>query len=92
MTNAVPLKTLEKWITAFRKNPSCFDTIKSFNDFKIANFKVKDDIYDDMSNEELKRLLIKKDIEIVRLKKNYQVIQDGTGKKVFITFSKKNTK
>ena len=40
----------------------------------------------------LKKLLMKKDIEIARLKKGYLVKEGGMGEKVFITFSKKNTK
>ena len=48
--------------------------------------------YDHLSPNELKALLMKKDIQIARLKKNYQVTKDGMGRKVFITFFKKNTK
>ena len=43
-------------------------------------------------NEELELELMKKDIEIARLKKGYIVKGGGTGRKVFVTFSKKNTK
>ena len=35
---------------------------------------------------------MKKDIEIVRLKKGYLVKDGGMGEKVFATFSKKNIK
>ena len=35
---------------------------------------------------------MKKDIEISRLKKGYIVKKGGTGRKVFVTFSKKNMK
>lgn len=89
---SIPLKTLEKWITAFNKNNTCFDEEPEHSDFKILNYPVDDTIYDDMSNEELKKLLMKKDIELARLKKNYQVITNGSGEKEFITFSKKNMK
>ena len=54
----VPLKTLEKWITAYNKNNHCFDP----------------------------------KVEIARLKKGYLVKGGGTEKKVFVSFSKKNTK
>ena len=37
-------------------------------------------------------MLMKKDIEIARLKKGYIVKEGGTEEKGFITFSKKNTK
>ena len=92
----IPLKTLEKWITAYNKDEHCFDEDVLYDDFHIIsdspinnNYDVN---YDELSNDELKTLLIKKDIEITRLKKNYQVVKDGMGQKVFITFFKKNTK
>lgn len=87
----VPLKTLEKWITSYHKNQYCFDSDDEGNDFKMIGFK-KDESYDDMSNDELKRQLMIKDIEIARLKKGYQVKEGGSGRKEFVTFSKKNTK
>ena len=88
----VPLKTLEKWITAFNKDNHCFDPkIEFINDFKLINIP-KDDCYDDLSIDELKNILMKKDIEITRLKKGYLVKEGGMGEKVFVTFSKKNTK
>lgn len=89
----VPLKTLEKWITAFNKNNHCFDSLDEPNDFKSLSPISPNDLYDDLSTDELKKLLLKKDIQIARLKKNYLVqIIDGTEKKVFISLSKKNTK
>lgn len=91
----IPLKTLEKWITAYNKNSHCFDEEIVYNDFHIiSDSTINDEIinYDNLSDIELKTLLMKKDIEIARLKKNYQVTNDGMGKKVFITFFKKNTK
>ena len=70
----------------------CFDPkIEVVNDFKILNKKSELN-YDNLSIDELKRLLMKKDIEISRLKKGYIVRGGGTEQKVFITFSKKNTK
>ena len=88
----IPIKTLEKWITAFNKDNHCFDPIiEVVNDFKpFNNIKVID--YNDLSNEDLKKELMKKDIEIARLKKGYIVKEGGMGRKVFVTFSKKNTK
>ena len=91
----VPLKTLEKWITAYNKNSHIFDEEIIYDDFHVIDTNPSDDStidYDDLSTSQLKELLMKKDIEIARLKKNYQVIKDGMGKKVFITFCKKNTK
>ena len=44
----VPLKTLEKWITAFNKDRHCFDPkIDLINDFKIIN-EPNDSNYDDV--------------------------------------------
>ena len=62
------------------------------SDFKLAKDISSDDDYNNLSNDDLKKLLMKKDIEIARLKKGYLVKGGGMGKKVFITFSKKNTK
>ena len=89
----IPLKTLEKWITAFNKDVHCFDSIDvPSTDFKFVKDISPDDDYTNLSNDDLKKLLMKKDIEIARLKKGYLVKGGGTEKKVFITFSKKNTK
>ena len=88
----IPLKTLEKWITAFNKDNHCFDPKIEDNDFKIIDSFPSSTSYDDMSNEELKKQLMKKDIEIARLKKGYLVKEGGMEEKVFVTFSKKNTK
>lgn len=88
----VPLKTLEKWITAFNKDNHCFDPkIEFVNDFKIINEPVNSN-YDDLSLDDLKKQLMKKDIEIARLKKGYLVKEGGSEEKVFVTFYKKNTK
>ena len=89
----VPLKTLEKWITVFNKDNHCFDSkVDVVNDFKIINNSRPEDDYDDLSPDDFKTILMKKDIEIARLKKGYLVKEGGMGKKVFVTFSKKNTK
>ena len=90
--NAVPLKTFEKWITTFRKNPDCFNSKKRINDFQIIKPIKRDTPYDDLSNDELKMQLMLKDIEIARLKKGYIVKEGGMGRKEFVTFSKKNMK
>lgn len=87
----VPIKTLEKWITAYNKDNHCFDEENDIFAFKTVDQREEND-YDDYSNEELKNLIMKKDIEIARLKKNYLVEGGGTEKKVFVSLSKKNTK
>ena len=93
-SNGIPIKTFEKWITAFNKDPHCFDFDNSHNDanFKVINPPSPMDDYKDLSNAELKIQLIKKDIEIQRLKKGYSVKGGGMEEKEFVTFSKKNTK
>lgn len=91
----IPLKTLEKWITAYNKNPHIFDEEIEYDDFSIISDYPISSVnidYDNLSPSELKEELMKKDIEIARLKKNYQVTKTGLGKKVFITFCRKNTK
>lgn len=88
----IPLKTLEKWITSFNKDHHCFDPkFEIVNDFKLID-KPTVSSYDDLSNDELKKELMKKDIEIARLKKGYLVKEGGMENKVFVTFSKKNMK
>lgn len=88
----IPVKTLEKWITAFNKDNHCFDPIiEIVNDFSFVDDSDSID-YNNLSNEELKTIIMKKDIEIARLKKAYTVKGGGTERKVFITFSKKNMK
>lgn len=88
----IPLKTVEKWITAYNKNDHCFDSKDDPNDFEIKKIPPKEDYYNDLSNEELKRQLLKRDIEIARLKKGYQVRGGGLLEKEFVILSKKNTK
>lgn len=88
----IPLKSIEKWITAYNKNNNCFDSHDSNLCHYIISQKESDDLYDDMSDDELRKQLLKKDIEIARLKKGYTVKGGGMEKKVFISFSKKNTK
>lgn len=89
----IPIKTLEKWITAYNKNNHCFDPIvESVSTVGIIGNINSSIDYNDLSKEELKHELMKKDIMIERLKKNYFVKDLGTDQKVFITFSKKNIK
>ena len=87
----IPLKTLEKWITAYNKNNHCFDNNLESNHFNLLNNPNVIN-YNDLSNDELINQLMKKDIEIARLKKGYTVKEGGMGRKEFITFSKKNMK
>ena len=87
----VPLKTLEKWITSFNKDPHCFDLDKKSGSFQRITPLGNSTPYDQLSSDELISLIMKKDIEIARLKKNYIVKGGGTENKVFVTFSNKNT-
>ena len=89
----IPIKTFEKWITAYNKDNHCFDPIiETITDIKLINNINNTIDYNDLSNAELKHELMKKDIEIERLKKNHSVKEGGMGQKVFITFSNKNMK
>ena len=87
----VPLKTFKKWITSNNKDNRCFNHDNLNNNFSIID-PIKNDSYDDLSFDELKRQLMKKDIEIARLKKGYMVKGGGMEKNEFVTFYKKNTK
>lgn len=58
----VPLKTLENWITSFNKDNHCFGYVKESNDFKFLDSHSIDLSYDDLSIEDLKKQLMKKDI------------------------------
>ena len=84
----IPLKTLEKWITSFNKDNQCFSPkIEEINDFKKIDSSLNLD-YDDLSFDELKKILMKKDIEIARLKKGYMV-KEGVRKKRYSLLSPK---
>ena len=88
----IPLKTVENWVTAFNKNPFCFDTeIK--DQVKYTHTETIDDNvnYDDLTKDELIKELMKKDIEITRFKKNYTVRNRGILRE-YVSFSIKNTK
>lgn len=92
---SVPLKTFEKWITIFNKDPHYFDNSNQTNSIQFVSKSLNNPIvdnYNDLSNDELKKQLLKKDIELARLKKGYMVKGGGMAKKEFITFSKKNMK
>ena len=58
----VPLKTLENWITSFNKDNHCFDYVKESNGFKFLDSHSIDLSYDNLSIEDLKKQLMKKDI------------------------------
>ena len=74
----VPIKTLEKWVTAFYKDSHYFDPIIEVeNEFKPLDKPTIID-YNDLSNDELIKELMKKDIEIARLKKGYMMKGDGS--------------
>ena len=62
----IPIKTLEKWITSYNKNPHCFDPVTEIvYDFNPVN-NDNDINYDDLNKDELKNIIMKKDIEIAR--------------------------
>lgn len=85
----IPIKTLEKWITAFNKDNHCFDpVIEIVNNFSLID---KPDFtnYNNLSNEELKTIIMKKDIEITRLKKAYTVQGGGMKKRYSLLSPKK---
>ena len=66
----IPLKTVEKWITAFNKDRHCFDSSNKKSNLLI-DYISSPDSYDNMSIDELKKELIKRDIQLARLQKEY---------------------
>ena len=55
----VPLKTLEKWITAYNKDNHCFDPIsQTVTDINLINNINNFIDYNDLSIDELKHLLL----------------------------------
>ena len=82
----IPLKTIENWVTAYNKNPDCFK-IKP-NRFKPVNEDrmTKKKQYSDMSKEELRLEIMRRDVELARLKKGYMVRRSG-GKLEYGIFS-----
>lgn len=65
----VPLKTFEKWITAYNKNPRVFDDVKitKYDCCRLSHEKRYD--YNHLTKEELILKLKEKDEEITKLKK-----------------------
>lgn len=57
----VPLKTLEKWITAYNKDNTCYDK-KTTSNYKSLYLN-------DLSRDELIRIIIEKGQEIAKLKR-----------------------
>lgn len=87
----VPLKTFEKWITAYYKDSTVYDETKPVKFRNSAKPYESMPDYDSMTNEELLHEIMKRDIEIARLKKGYSVKGSGT-KREYTTYSIKNTK
>jgi transposase len=87
----VPIKTFENWITAFNKDSSVFDK-EGNKHYNVKLNTVDTDIdYSMLSREELESLLMKRDIEISRLKKGYSVKGRGQEKE-YVIYKMKNTK
>lgn len=58
-----------KWVTAFNKDNHCFDPIiETVSDFRLID-GAENVNYEDLDSDELKTIIMKKDIEIARLKK-----------------------
>ena len=79
----VPIKTFEKWITAFNKDCSVFDEDKPIH-YQASQSKPSNNDYDSMNIDELKKELMRRDIEISRLKKGYYVKGRGQAKECVI--------
>lgn len=73
----VPLKTVEKWVTAYNKDKNCFHSKQDVyftKQLKPADKKR----YASLSREQLRHELMKRDVELARLKKGYTVRRSGT--------------
>lgn len=82
----IPFETFKNWMKkyyAIDKN----DNIST----KIYHKTIEKSDYNSMTPDELKLELIKKDIEIERLKKKYSVNLKPSGEKEYIIYSDKNT-
>ena len=87
----IPYKTFEKWELMYKENDKCFDDIEEGKIRPVSNIIDAKRNYSNLSQDELLNELMLRDIELERLKKNYSV-QNISGKKAYVTFSRKNTK
>ena len=90
----IPASSLEEWVLKYKNNNNI--DYKSYIRTPKEVIKVKEKLanltdYSTLTNSEKEIALIQKDIEIERLKKNYQVT-NTMGKKEYITYSEKNMK
>ena len=81
----IPLKTVEKWITAYNKNSDVFKTKQDIH-FVKGMKPIDKKQYSSLSREQLRQELMKRDVELLRLKKGYVVRKSGT-KLEYGTFS-----
>ena len=84
----IPLKTVENWVTAYNKNPNCYKSKP--NHLRPVGCSVSSKSnkkkYGDMSKEELRLEVMRRDVELARLKKGYMVRESG-GKLEYGIFS-----
>lgn len=57
----IPLKTVEKWVTAYNKNPTCFNRA---DDYYVMEWRKFSGRYDKLDKESLISELKKRDLEI----------------------------
>ena len=87
----VARKSVDLWLHKFRKDPSAFHRDQTDEEWFKRQHGISEDNYINMTERELRKELMNKDIEIARLKKGYTVKGVGA-KKEYVTFFKKNTK
>lgn len=80
----VSLSCISIWKKSYRESVGLSSS-------KSKRAKVSDSSYKNMNNEQLKKELMRKDIEIERLKKGY-VVRGCGGKKEFVSLNKLNIK
>ena len=79
----VPIQIFEKRITAFNKDCSIFDEDKPIH-YQAFQSKLSNNDYYSMNIDELKKELMRRYIEISRLKKGYYVKGRGQAKEYVI--------
>lgn len=84
----IPFETFKGWMKRYYANGHNINgTTKQYGNM------IESSDYNKMTQDELKLELIKKDIEIERLKKNYAVkVNPTTGEKEYIIYNDKTTK
>lgn len=89
--NNIERRTLQEWLRKYRANPNSFHRDHIDREWLDSCPVADESQYKAMTVKELRHELMKKDIELARLKKGYAVKGVGAEKE-YVSISKKNTK